>query len=131
MKLELKHIAPYLPYGLRTVNFNTNGLIDRPLFSEVIPANILGFIDGSTESKIILRPLSDLQNKELDFWIEFGNKLDELSTEYLIESLVEKTFYAKDIHFSFKVYETLFEMHFDVFGLIPQGLAIDINTLKQ
>ena len=24
----------------------------------------------------------------------------------------------------------LFEWHFDVFGLIPEGLAIDINTLE-
>jgi hypothetical protein len=26
--------------------------------------------------------------------------------------------------------ETLFENHFDIFGLIGAGLAIDINTLK-
>ena len=27
-------------------------------------------------------------------------------------------------------YEKLFEWHFDIFGLIEKGLAIDINTLS-
>jgi alanyl-tRNA synthetase len=29
------------------------------------------------------------------------------------------------------VFEKLFKMHFDVFGLIDKGLAIDINTLTK
>jgi hypothetical protein len=81
--------------------------------------------------KPILRPLSDLQNKDLDLWIDFGIEIDEANTHYLIESLVKGTFYAKDIHFAFRVREALFKMHFDVFRLIENGLAININTLKQ
>lgn len=30
----------------------------------------------------------------------------------------------------YELYQKLFEWHFDVFGLIDAGLAIDINTLK-
>jgi hypothetical protein len=30
---------------------------------------------------------------------------------------------------SYLIYEDLFELHFDVFGLIEKGLAIDINTI--
>lgn len=124
MKLELKHIAPYLPYGLKTVNFNTNGLIDKPLFSKIIPSNILGFIDGSTESKILLRPLSDL-TKEIEVngekfvpykKLEWGN-----GTHVIPAILGGYTNYNES--------SKLFEWHFDVFGLIEQGLAIDINTL--
>lgn len=145
MKLELKHIAPYLPYGLNTVNFNTNGLLDKPLLSKVIPANILGFIDGSTESQILLRPLSDL-TKEIEVngekfvpidWFEIGDDEND-SLEYdngnikLIRSLesLSKDSFANDVnYFPFGVVEKLLEWHFDVFGLIQQGLAIDINTL--
>jgi hypothetical protein len=29
------------------------------------------------------------------------------------------------------VIQILFEYHFDIFNLIPQGLAIDINTLNK
>lgn len=32
---------------------------------------------------------------------------------------------------NYSLYEKLFEWHFDVFGLIEAGLAIDINTLNQ
>jgi hypothetical protein len=117
MKLELKHIAPYLPYGLRTVNFNTNRLIDGPLFSEVIPANILGFIDGSTESKIILRPLSYLNSDNADFLSSDG---------YM--SVCEECVYIDEMRYS--DVEKLIKRHYDVFNLIDNGLAIDINTLE-
>jgi len=30
-----------------------------------------------------------------------------------------------------EAYSLLFKWHFDVFGLIKKGLAVDINTLKQ
>ncbi len=30
----------------------------------------------------------------------------------------------------YEVWQKLLEMHFDIFGLIEKGLAIDINTLK-
>lgn len=36
----------------------------------------------------------------------------------------------KTLTLPYYIIEKLFEWHFDVFGLIEQGLAIDINTLK-
>ncbi len=44
--------------------------------------------------------------------MEYGIRLDILENRY-------------------KVVKKLFEWHFDIFGLIPAGLAIDINTLKR
>ena len=44
--------------------------------------------------------------------------------------LVNKSFYSKDIHLAFKIYEVLFEMHFDVFGLINKGLAISYSDVQ-
>lgn len=38
--------------------------------------------------------------------------------------------YAINIHEAFNIREALFKLHFDVFGLIDKGLAIDINALK-
>lgn len=34
------------------------------------------------------------------------------------------------VHESYLLMQKLIEWHFDVFGLIEKGLAIDINTLK-
>jgi len=147
MELNSKHLAPYLPFGLEGSAMGE--LVEGTEYDEkpipklfVVHALFSDYqlsviCDGEKEMISLsdffphLRPLSDLQNKESDYWIEFGTKIDELNTEYLIESLVNKTFYAKDIHFAFKVYQVLVEMHFDVFGLIEQGLAIDINTLQK
>lgn len=136
MKLELKYLAPYLPYGLGIVNSTLNQQHIKAFFKlkgikeDKIFLSRLSLPQDLKKYKPILRPLSDLDNNKLDYWIEFANKIDEMNVDYLIEALINKTFYAKDIHFSFRVYEVLFEMHFDVFGLIPQGLAIDINTLE-
>lgn len=135
MKLELKEVAPYLPYGLK-VKYKGQikellGLKNHsPWSSQTMVCVNKGEWTYEYEIKPILRPLSDLQNKELDFWIEFELKTNQFDAEYLIEALVNKTFFAKDIHFSFKIYQALFEMHFDVFGLIEKGLAININEIN-
>jgi hypothetical protein len=147
MELDIKYIASYLPYGLE--GYAMGGHVESTEYDEnPIPKlftvhalfsdyQLSVIFEGKKEMIALsdffphLRPLTDLQNKELDFWIEFGAEINELNTDYLIQSLVNKTFYAKDIHFAFKVYEVLFKMHFDVFGLIEQELAIDINTLQK
>lgn len=145
MELEIKHIAYYLPYGLEGyamgehvegTEYDENPIPKLFTVHALFSDNQLSVIcDGKKEMIALsdffphLRPLSDLQNKELDLWIEFGTKIDELNTDYLIEALVNGTFYAKDLCFAFRVYEVLHEMKFDIHWLIPSKLAIDINTL--
>ena len=98
--LELKHLAPYLPYGLKVFLVNHN-YHEYPMTSE----NIIT-IEG-TIRKPILRPLSDLDLPEDN---EFNTP----------ENLQGCTF----------GYVTgLISEHYDVFGLIEKGLAIDINTI--
>jgi hypothetical protein len=128
MKLELEHLSAYLPYGLKVKHECNIIMLMTCERKQGDFLSIESVIHGY--GKPILRPLSDLQNKDLDLWIDFGIEIDEANTHYLIESLVKGTFYAKDIHFAFRVREALFKMHLDVFGLIDKGLAIDMNTLK-
>lgn len=120
MKLELKHLAPYLPYGLKVK------YVGKHKYAELITGRSIYNIDGWNGSmlttlgyqisfndyKPILRPLSDLKYKELGYD----------SIEFAIYNIKNK--YANYIN-----YEYCFEWHFDVFGLIEKGLAIDINTL--
>jgi hypothetical protein len=85
-KLELKHLAPYLPYGLngiyngKRVDFNSD--------------NIYTF---TLNAKPIFKPLPF------------------------------KDFTSRD--YTYNEWIFFFKGHFDVFGLIEKGLAIDINTL--
>jgi hypothetical protein len=131
MKLEIKHLAPYLPYELKMQVKDYHGIeyVSQILTTE----NIGNFINGE-ECKPILRPLSDL-NKE-GLYIEHLN-IETITDESNIQDLdiyLENWIDSKDTnhHVKFLPYGLVNELiseHFDVFGLIPKGLAIDINTL--
>lgn len=125
MKLELKHLAPYLPYGLKVIhNEDIDGVKYKPVnitdrfYS--IPTAIL------TNFKPILRPVSDLQSDEFD--------MDDVSKGAIL--FLDKTanlpYNSRESHIGSIQYRDMLKLlkwHFDIFGLIPKGLAIDIDTL--
>ncbi len=138
-KLTLEHLAPYLPYDLKITwkNIEDNnvicimgaeGSIDNPL-------SILDVIEYGY--KPILRPLSDLTKKieshfcPVDYLnTEFANYLqdEDDSFEYIINNFLDQDLNILN-YLPYNVVNKLLELHFDVFGLIEKGLAIDINTL--
>ena len=143
-KLELKHIAPYLPYKLQGV-FNLRSVADNypneMRRKELKPDAVDFFVDYC---KPVFRPLSDL-TKEIEHNGErfnpmrklgefmyiaqpdsFGNEKDAVNWVRAMTNLVS----YDCLNLPYFVCEKLFEWHFDVFGLIDEGLAIDINTLK-
>jgi len=147
MELEVKHLAPYLPYGLKLQyvvreKVEKTGILQsishRDFETHPTRVSIEGLYNEEHiwMFKPILRPLSDL-NKELFMNGNFGfipSKRFELVKDE--EGVWCDEFYA-DYGESptSKVDVTqmnfwLFEYHFDVFGLIQKGLAIDINTLS-
>ena len=127
MKLELKHLAPYLPYDLMC-EVKDQGKTKHAKLSGAYIDNSYAFFDtvesehGYDSIKPILRPLSDLQklitiNDEIFIplnWI-FGEDWSDA--------------HSNPLFWQYGNTKKLFEWHFDVFGLIPEGLAIDINTL--
>lgn len=160
MKLELKHLTPYLPYGLSIGQYRED--LKITFFSKMVELSDdrirvtlsrfpFSEIISYYEAKPILRPLSDLSNDDWkeevlihyadlevhvsvydsgndnknDFGLTVTYKLmDDVFTDLLIcRGLIRETPY----HF----YEWLIKNHFDVFGLIQSGLAIDINTLSK
>ena len=130
MKLELKHLSPYLPHNLDTtyllsdvIKLVTDHPKDETRNKRLTDDNVSFVL---SYCKPILRPLSDLkkkidENEEVTFH-------DWIGSEYGIDSdgLIP---YDTDI-LPYGVVQYLFEWHFDVLGLIDKGLAIDINTLK-
>lgn len=181
-KLEIKHLAPYLPYDLKEINYTAkkHGLIETPLIGVVNANNILTFVDGKAEGKILLRPLTDLF-KEIE---HNGEKFIPIREIFRMQPFVgyaeeyelsdwyirfydwhkvkdEENYWQLDFYsgiddmtgfdnFTFKLtrhdkgesptvapilnqlmlFEKLFEWHFDVYGLIGKGLAININEIK-
>jgi len=128
-KLELKHLAPYLPYGLKM----GYGGYDLVLNVDNHPNNCCD-LEYSIKKQIkpILKPLSDLTDKEkyeLDNIITEGYIDDFINLVVETSSSCEGGYNSYDIWDSYLLIQKLLEWHFDVFGLIPKGLAIDINTL--
>jgi hypothetical protein len=133
-KLELKHLAGYLPYRLK-VRHQSN--ITMEMTCERLKGDFLcieSIIDGF--GKPILRPLSDL-TKEIEVNGEKFVPIEWLEDKYytldlhkqclrLLEEDGENWIYQCD----YMLVEQLLEWHFDIYGLIPE-LAIDINTLNK
>lgn len=138
MKIELKHLVAYLPYGLRAeiLEYESDyvgnqyddiiGLVEWSKNKDWCCLTAGGSKPSFDRIKPILRPLSDLTNE-----IEVNGE-----RFVPIERLEMYGFYDKQcLHknqvqsISFIMMQYLFEWHFDVFSLIPDGLAIDVNEI--
>ncbi len=135
-KLELKHLSPYLPFKLRMMYGERNCMLNIGAGSSKnwigINAAISRQWNEEFPIKPILRPLSDL-TKEIETQGKFSTSyLDKLKTNedsgcYIDYTAITELDCVKE--YSYETLVKLFEWHFDVFGLIEKGLAIDINTL--
>mgnify|MGYP003426619548 FL=1 len=132
-QLTLKHLAPYLPYGLKCKWNQSNPfiLVGLQKGNESVNNDLWTWKDGSRyltgylyECKPILRPLSDytdITSKAMsDLNCDLTNQMD------IQEFALKKMSLSSLLYSSFEV---LTRNHVDIFGLIPEGLAIDINTL--
>lgn len=133
-----------MPYGLKVKNRRYKyPLYDR---SEVLSIENIKYINSPFNTiKPILRPLSDLTKEieETKFvpvdYFEIGEEINaDFPFEFdhgnvkLIQYLesISKYNLHNDINYlPFSVVQKLMEWHFDVYGLIEKGLAIDINSL--
>ena len=129
MKLELKHLAPYLPYGLKMelLNFPI-GRHFRTL--ELDCGHDFNLYLQNNWVRPILRPLSDL-TKEIE--VNGEKFVPTLEYSYLRFEEISNYEGGENAMNFIQVREQniLLKLHFDIFGLIPQGLAIDINTLEK
>ena len=116
MKLELKHLAGYLPYGLKVLHndFKNHILTMDSCGSE---SDSLSIEDIEEYARPILHPLSDLSNKYVSQSIL--DRINECSSKDIKEAL------------NYNSITYLLQIHFDIYGLIENGLAIDINTLDK
>ena len=145
MKLELKHLAPYLPYVLKMAS-NTKGrsayviTIKRRLKAIEILTPELIDVMLFLNRKPILRPLSDL-TKEIEVNGERFVPIDYLSnftnehlmfdrTQQVIEYLYIEQSQDYVFQLPYELIQKLIEWHFDIFSLLDNNLAInyyDIN----
>lgn len=138
-ELELKHLAGYLPYGLKGISTEENlGIEIVKGFSTYGKNDTINMITNVDDIdlimfKPILYPLSDL-TKEIEV---NGEKF--VPKEVLDETHVSNWSYGNIKNVNTEMLQEapfwwttkLYEWHFDIHGLIEKGLAIDINTLNK
>jgi len=127
-KLTIEHLAPYLPYELKIILDEDLKELDKYKPYQFI---LMGLGEDSAiinndsywlnEVKPILHPLSDLTKE-----------ISEGKPKYFPMSITMEYIKSnKDLlDLPYNEVNYLIRNHFDVFGLIKEGLAIDINTIK-
>lgn len=118
--MKLEYLSPYLPYKL--ILMSNCGEV------ELTTSNIESCLDNSLKRKPILKPLSDL-TKDNEVTTEFQLIFKE--NDDIIDYLCEEKGDVSKKNIPYQLAEWLFKNHFDVFGLIEKGLAIDINTINK
>lgn len=133
-KLTLEHLAPYLPYGLKFSHFDDEREIKSICEFAAITSEEITITNSMHEYSMLiedcnpnLRPLSDLHKPIQDN----GNWTIPANYLYRQFDVTDMEFNGNiiDPKHGYDVYVFLISHHFDVFNLIEQGLAIDINTL--
>lgn len=167
-KLEVKDLAPYLPYGLTVINdsYPFTGIGQIHTLCTILETCAVGLSNKQFPIQIIkpiLRPISDII-KEIEHEgkkfvpivrlakIEVGEhncevctKIEDDGCSYFIDYLPTWfSLYFHKTYYSFSRWDDgeertacnndlrqkLIEWHFDIYGLIEKGLAIDKNTIK-
>jgi len=125
-KLTIEHLAPFLPYSLKMTGENGEKYNVAWMSTKNIAViNTQGFGElekhkwsyASGRLRPILRPLSDLQNPE---WLKqlLQEDIDNIIDTYRIDGHLDVIEYY--------LVNRLLKNHFDVFGLIEKGLAVQI-----
>lgn len=144
-KLELKHLSPYLPHGLKFRHFDDEREIYQTCEIAYLGIDEVTLVSNQHEYTLntydvnpILRPMSDLtsQIKINDLTFTPMNKLWQddfwLTNQGIKDQAIDFINSSDKLDYCFPLswWNLLFEWHFDVFGLIEKSLAIDINTLN-
>lgn len=126
----MKHLAPYLPYGLRIKTkhgWDTMSTLNEHEingdFEESYPYE--NHSNVNIEFSPILRPLSDF----LDINCKANNDLN-LDISMLIELNEVANKQRGYLNASYGTIQMMCENHIDFQDLIELGLAVDINSLK-
>lgn len=142
--LKLSHIAPYLPYGLKleyTFHVLNDELktigrllaidnvdVGKPVILKITDSEFkhqAGFSCYIDQCKPILRPMSDLITYVINDDISVYKKLSARTrNDWEYENPTIEKWSYEDILI-------LLQNHFDVFGLIPTGLAVSIHDVEQ
>ena len=119
MKLELKHLVGYLPYGLQFEGKRKDWVLFDSGIKTLCPVDL----DGRWEIiKPLLRPLSDLITHS-EFVDKYHYSFDK-KEGFMVKRRNETYTRIDELDY-------LHKNHFDIYGLIENGLAISIHDVAR
>lgn len=140
MELETKHLAPYLPYELKLIGETSNsigGVITREVgimkgiihnenkkYTVIMNTNLIWVF------KPILRPIPQIRAYFEPIFESDQQVKEFLSYEATSPFSVDEIADYKFEYLPYGTCQVLLKHHFDIFGLIDAGLAIDINKFE-
>jgi hypothetical protein len=141
IQLELKQLAAYLPYGLKIMHYNE--VLTLQAISPINTRYKIGIGEAfqiMRRLKPILRPLSDLNKKIIidekpriliNELCKIMERKFDINTQLhqFCNLFIEQHEWCEPFDY-IKFTSFFFEHHFDVFGLIDAGLAVDINNIN-
>lgn len=133
MKLEIKHLAPYLPYNLKMQITHAFGFIETRTLS-LDCGHDFNLLLSKNGVKPILLPMSGfpLYFEYLFDTTDDQNIKDFLDEDFLYDKGIyswEELVFAEPNYIPYGTLQVLLKYHFDVFELIPAGLAVSIHDI--
>ncbi len=135
-ELLLRDLCARVPYGVKVQYMNNIFVIDyvSPMYGEVKLDTPDNWTVGVSEVKPYLFPLSsmtDEQKSELNkkFTVQFSGN-DIYSIHYHSEGYWDTTDLELDFQDWLWFINWCYKNHFDIYGLIPMGLALDATGLN-
>lgn len=136
-KIELLHVLPYIPYAVKAIDLH--GEIREVVYdmqtytlSHTGLNLVLGeHVHGTLWNRhmLLLRPWSDL-NREIEHEGEVFKPINKFCAEFK-DDILNCNCFAEISMLPYQAVQKLISWHFDIFGLIKIGQAIDINSVKK
>ena len=139
MKLEIKHLAPYLPYKLKfehpTILIKRRDISTLQNLGQThIEIKHRQFVEISN-CKPILKPITDLSLLVTEEFEKYDGKRNGKANDEIINLFCEENGVDEIIEnielksLPYECVEFMFRNHYDFFGLIEQDLAISIHDV--
>jgi len=129
MDLELKHIVGYLPYNCKVVIPVKSDFVDA---KNSLPMNLcfellLGRQVDKFPILLMLKPLSYIKPEEILLKHYFGKEkagIEKAGIEKELQMIRDGKY--NPLQCSYNICDILMSEHFDIYGLIELGLAVNI-----
>ena len=138
MELEVKHLAPYLPYGLKLQyvvreKVEQTGIMKSISHNEdeTHPTRVSSSAMYNEEHiwmfKPMLRRKTHLHTLQSEILVRWGGGLSDRAKAQWLKEVTDNMLYSAFNSLRYDFVELMLENHIDVFGLIDAGLATELS----